>query len=581
MLKDFEDLEIQNLINEKAPGGIKIGKKTKIKVDNSYARTIPQLHGLESGIKELEDDSPESLTKKVYFNHRDKAGKVHELYVNVGVDIERNIEKQFQKLCEKHSELFYDDPDFFPFLLDKKGQPYLHRLNLREDAVIKSNPATIKLPPDHQNALTKAINQKLRNNTFVRLPRDEQSYCNPVSVVPKSSFDEHGNRKWRLIQSMVNISENSLFINFRLESPRELLEKLPPGAKYYNFFDSVSSFDSLLLHPDDVMYTGFVAPDPKTDGKTYETFGCSRQPQGHLNGTPNLVKTYNTIFEECIRDHGLAIYCDDFLNGHSTQKGLLQATRKIFEASSKARVRYSPLKSAWFVKAGIFCGLYLKNGALTVPKKYAEKVEDCQRPTTKAQLQRFLGLVCYTKAFIQDYGKHTANLLKLINQVDEKGKLPWSEENEEAFQRLKFNIKQPLALYSLDYDAKDSSLHLFFDSSKNSRAGVLFQRVKNPTDSLPEYRLIDYYSQPIPATQKWAGILRNEWMALVAASDIWHRYLLINNMEKYIYTDSKALWLLTQHRGRKTEFQLYHMQLHVDGAVVLFEHTFKRKTGPG
>ena len=45
----------------------------------------------------------------------------------------------------------------------------------------------------------------------------------------------------------------------------------------------------------------------------------------------------------------------------------------------------------------------------------------------------------YTKAFIKDYGKHTANLLKLINQVDEKGKLPWDDENEEAFQKLKYD----------------------------------------------------------------------------------------------------------------------------------------------
>lgn len=162
------------------------------------------------------------------------------------------------------------------YLLDRDGKPYIHRLNLREDAVIKSNPVSLKLPPDHQEALSKAIKSKLRNNTFVRIPRNSQSYCNPVSVVPKSTVDENGNKKWRLIQSMVNISENSLFINFKLESPRELIEKVPTNSNFYNFFDSVSSFDSLKLDEKDIKYTGFLAPDPAMDGKTFEIFGCSR-----------------------------------------------------------------------------------------------------------------------------------------------------------------------------------------------------------------------------------------------------------------------------------------------------------------
>lgn len=313
MLQQFHDENIQEVINKRAPAGIKLGKKSEVNIDTSYAKKVPHLHGLDSGMKELKDTSPESKTKKIFFNHKDSKNILHKLYVNVGIGINMRVEREFQKLCQKHSELFFDDEDFFPYLLDKDGTPFIHRLNLREDAVIKSNPVALKLPPDHQDALSRAIKSKLRNNTFVKIPRNEQSYCNPVSVVPKSTFDEKGNRKWRLIQSMVNISENSLFINFKLECPRELVEKVPTDAVYYHFFDSVSSFDSLKLHHEDIKYTGFLAPDPTMNGKTFEIFGCSRVPQGHLNGSPNLVKTYNEIYKECIMEMGLAIYCDDFM----------------------------------------------------------------------------------------------------------------------------------------------------------------------------------------------------------------------------------------------------------------------------
>ena len=549
MLKQFDDEEIQNIIKKKAPGGIKFGEKSKVEVDASYAKRVPHLHGLDSGMKQLSDNSPESKTKKIHFKHTDARGIVHDLDVNVGLNITPDLEQKFKKLCEKHSDLFFEDEDFFPYLLDKNGKPFLHRLNLREDAVIRSNPVSLKLPPDHQDALSKAIKAKLRNNTFVKIPRNEQSYCNPLSVVPKSSVDKFGNKKWRLVQSLVNISENSLFINFKLECPRELLEKIPTDAKYYHFFDSVSSFDSLLLHQDDVKFTGFMAPDPSTQGKTFEIFGCSRMPQGHLNGSPNLVKTYNEIYKDCIQE-GLAVYCDDFACGHNSQIRLFEFTKKIFEISSKARVRFSPLKSFWFVMSGIFCGLQLKAGALTVPAKYAAKVQDCQKPTNKSQLQRFIGLVNYTRSFIPDYSKHAEVLISVMNKLDDKGKMVWGEPQNVAFDMLQKNILNPLSLYSIDYYAKGSSLHMYFDSSKGSRAGCLFQKLVNEDGTLKDFKLIDYFSQTIPAAQKWSSILRNEWMALISCSDIWHRFLLIPSMEKYIYTDSKALWLMTRHRCR-------------------------------
>ena len=44
MLKQFDDEEIQEIINQEAPGGIKIGKKTKVEIDTTYAKKVPYLH---------------------------------------------------------------------------------------------------------------------------------------------------------------------------------------------------------------------------------------------------------------------------------------------------------------------------------------------------------------------------------------------------------------------------------------------------------------------------------------------------------------------------------------------------------
>ena len=94
MLKQFDDEEIQQVIDKKAPVGIRIGKKSNVVVDASYAKRVPQMHGLDSGIKELTDDSPESETKKIYFQHVDSKGIAHDISVNVGVNISASMEKR-------------------------------------------------------------------------------------------------------------------------------------------------------------------------------------------------------------------------------------------------------------------------------------------------------------------------------------------------------------------------------------------------------------------------------------------------------------------------------------------------------
>ena len=115
MLKQFDEEKIQNIIDKKAPGGIKIGKKGKIQLDISYEKHVSHRHGLNSGLKELVDTSPDSNTKKLRFQHIDSKNISHDLFVNVGVGINPKVEKEFKKLCQKHSELFFTDDDFFPY----------------------------------------------------------------------------------------------------------------------------------------------------------------------------------------------------------------------------------------------------------------------------------------------------------------------------------------------------------------------------------------------------------------------------------------------------------------------------------
>ena len=352
-----------------------------------------------------------------------------------------------------------------------------------------------------------------------RMSVNRDQLYHTLCIVPKATKNPDGSKKWRLIQSLINVSENSLNLNFKLETPRELIEKIPPGSTTFSFFDARSSFDSLMLKKSEQCFTGcarlknkgpiglhsqnekgpsfltslFLAPDPDNP-KTVTTFGQTRFPQGHCNGTGNLVLTYNDIFRLPIANHGLAIYCDDYLLGHKTIWGMLKALEDTLAAAKRSRVRFSADKSYFAVSCGVFSGHEVSANGISVPRKYCERVKDIPTPSTTRELQRFLGLVCYVKSFIQDYSKHVALLTPLINQEKKTGhtKLVIPPEGHEAIKMLKKNLLDPLSLHSVDYTVKDSELHVFCDASDRSYGCVLFQKMPSSTDK-PDYRLIDYY----------------------------------------------------------------------------------------
>ena len=153
---------------------------------------------------------------------------------------------------------------------------------------------------------------------------------------------------------------------------------------------------------------------------------------------------------------------------------------------------------------------------------------DWPKPTNISDLRGFLGLTGYYQKFVRDYGIIARPLTNLLK----KGFFKWSNETDDAFQKLKQamtttptlampNLKEPFIIET--------------DASGNGIGAVLSQQGK-PNAFMSK--------SPSSSKQSWSTYAK-EMFAIIQAIQTWRPYLVGHKF--YIFTDQRSLkYLLEQ-----------------------------------
>ena len=159
--------------------------KSEIIIDANNEKRLPATFGIEEFNEEVPQNNDDNMDWEPITIFSKVNGKKQPIDIRIGKGHKPAIKKKLKNLFQRYAEVFETDSKFFPFLVDERGEPYIHSLNLRSDAVIRNQPTTIKLPPEKANALAKLIGEKLDNGIFTRIPREENAYCTPVTTGTK------------------------------------------------------------------------------------------------------------------------------------------------------------------------------------------------------------------------------------------------------------------------------------------------------------------------------------------------------------------------------------------------------------
>ena len=268
-------------------------------------------------------------------------------------------------------------------------------------------------------------------------------------------------------------------------------------------------------------------------------YRCERMPFGLTNAPA----TFQRLMETCLEDLHLKwciIYLDDVIIFSDSPEDHLVRLRAVLEKLQKAGLKINPKKCEFFQQRIKYLGhIVSKDGIETDPEKISAVVH-WPRPSTVTEMKSFLGFTNYYRKFIPRYAKIARPLNKLIageNNNKKHQKIPWNEEAEEAFQRLKQLCSSTPVLAYADYQ---KPFKLFTDASDKGLGATLCQVQEDGKE-----RPLAYASRSLSSSESRYDTHKLEFLSLKwAVTDRFHEYLYGSNFE--VYTDNNPLtYILT------------------------------------
>lgn len=226
---------------------------------------------------------------------------------------------------------------------------------------------------------------------------------------------------------------------------------------------------------------------------------------------------------QCLMDLVLAglqwssclVYLDDVIVTGKTFTEHLQHLETVFDRLREAKLKLKPSKCAFCRSEVAFLGhIVSADGVITDPTK-VDKVKNWPLPTSRREVQQFLGLANYYCRFIKDL----ATIAKPLHKLTEKtARFQWTQQCQEAFDELRHKLTTTPVLAFPDYSRP---FVLETDASVTGLGAVLSQ-----VDDEGREHVIAYASCTMSKAERQYCVTRKELLAVVTFIHHFRPYLI-------------------------------------------------------
>ncbi|XP_026399186.1 uncharacterized protein LOC113295041 [Papaver somniferum] len=406
------------------------------------------------------------------------------------------IPTEVSELLFRYSDIF-EPPSSLP-----PSRDHDHRISLLPNtAPVNVRPYKY---PHFQKAEIEKIVSELKQAGFIR--QSSNPYSSPVLLVQKKD------NSWRIYVDYRALNKVTVNDRFLIPVVDELIDEMN-GAIIFSKVDMRFGFHQIRLFDADIHKTAFIMHDGH-----YEFLVM---PFGLSNAPATFQSLMNDVFRPYLRKFVL-VFFDDILIYSKSLAEHLKHLKIVFELLRTDKLFLKKYKCD-FAKTSIgYLGHTVSAEGVAVEEDKISTIKNWPIPSTIKDLRGFLGLACYYREFVRDYGKICVPLTKLLKQDAFK----WPEQATYAFNQLKFALTSTPVLALPDF-TKEFCLEC--DASGNGLGAVLMQSNKP----------IAYFSKPLSGKNLNLSVYDKEMLAIVSAVNKCSPYLLGRHFK--IYTDHRSL----------------------------------------
>jgi len=237
----------------------------------------------------------------------------------------------------------------------------------------------------------------------------------------------------------------------------------------------------------------------------------------------------NDLFCDLISRGVVIVYMDDILIFTDSIAEHCAVSHEVLQILNDNHLYLKAEKCAFECTEIDYLGLIIRQGQVSMDPMKVKGVQDWPRPSSKHDLQQFLGFINYYRRFIQGF----AHIAHPLHRLTGNEQWHWGAVEEEAFQNLKNAITSaPVLTMPTD----DLPFRVEADSSDYATGAVLSQEQRDG-----KWHPVAFISRSLNDVERNYNIFDKEMLAIMRSLQEWRHYLMGARHTFEILTDHKNL----------------------------------------
>lgn len=162
-------------------------------------------------------------------------------------------------------------------------------------------------------------------------------------------------------------------------------------------------------------------------------------PFGFKNAGATYQRLVNSMFIQQI-GHTMEVYVDDMLTNSLNPEDHVKDLRETFDILRKYKMRLNLAKCAFSVSSGKILGFMVNQRGIEINPEKIQALVNMKSPKSVKEIQRLTGQVAALNRFVS---RATDKCLPFFKALRKGKEMKWTEECEEAFQKLKEYLGSP------------------------------------------------------------------------------------------------------------------------------------------